>query len=180
VSKVKMPLSCPQKYLLPMRIVHRSVLLPTLLCCAASSHAAEINLIEQLQEGGAAILLTLALSILVVAVTAERLVHFRAKAVVPEGLAVQAQSLWAARNHAALANLLEQEDSTLARIIAFMSRYRDQPHAFVSSGASDIAAMELRHEPGARDRSPEPARHRCRQARQALPGRPQGQRAGAA
>lgn len=128
-----------------MLTFNRSVLLLALLCCATGARAAEINLVEQLQEGGAAILVTLGLSILFVAVTAERLVHFRARAILPAGLVAQARPLWAARNHAALANLLEQEDSTLARIIAFMSRYRDQPHAFVSGGAGDIASMELRH-----------------------------------
>jgi biopolymer transport protein ExbB len=128
-----------------MRTCMPSVLLMLLVCCATSAHAVEINLMEQIQEGGTAILVTLGLSILFVAVTIERLVHFRARAVVSAGLVAQARPLWLAREHVALANLLEQEDSTLARIIAFMSRHRDQPHAYVSSGAGDIASMELRH-----------------------------------
>jgi biopolymer transport protein ExbB len=123
----------------------RSVLLFALVCCATSTHAAEINLMEQLREGGAAILVTTGLSILFVAVTIERLWNFRARAIAPRGLVEQAKPLWAARDHAMLHTLLEQDNSTLARIIGFMWTYRDQPHSFISSGAGDIASLELRH-----------------------------------
>jgi biopolymer transport protein ExbB len=123
----------------------RSVLLLSLVCCATHAHAADINLIEQLQEGGAAIWVTVGLSILFVAVTIERLLNFRARAIVPSGLVERVKPLWAGRDSAMLHAVLEEDDSTLAHIIAFMSRHREQPHAFVSSGAGDIASLELRH-----------------------------------
>jgi len=123
----------------------RSVVLLALLAGAGSSHAAEVNLMEQLQEGGAAIVVTLGLSVLFVAVTIERLLHFRARVIIPADLAERVKPLWAARDNPMLHGLLEEDNSTLARIIGFMSTHRDQPHAFISSGAGDIASLELRH-----------------------------------
>lgn len=126
----------------------RSVVLLALACGvfgASSAYAAEINLVEQLQEGGAAILVTLGLSILFVAVTIERLLKFRLKAIAPSGLVERVKPLWVTRDHAMLHAALEEEDSTLARIIGFMSKHRDQSHSFISSGAGDIASLELRH-----------------------------------
>jgi biopolymer transport protein ExbB len=48
--------------------------------------AVDFNLTEQLAEGGVAVLVTLGLSVLFLAVTIERFVHLRARAVVPDGL----------------------------------------------------------------------------------------------
>lgn len=113
----------------------KTLLLLALAALAPPGHAADVNLVDQLEEGGAAILVTLGLSILFVAVTIERLLHFRARAIVPDGLLEQVKPLWAMRDHAMLHSVLEQNDSTLARIIAFMAAHRDQPHSFISSGA---------------------------------------------
>lgn len=109
------------------------------------AHAADINIVEQAAEGGAAIIVTLGLSILFLAVTIERLMHFRARAIVPEGLVERVRPLWAAQEFAKLQQLLAGEDSTLARVIAYMVTHRQQGYAIVNNGAGDIASMELRH-----------------------------------
>lgn len=110
-----------------------------------AAHAAEINIVEQAAEGGAAIVVTLGLSVLFLAVTIERLMHFRAYAIVPEGLVERVKPLWAAQDFTRLQQLLAEEDSTLARVIAYMVAHRHQGYVVVSGGAGDIASMELRH-----------------------------------
>ncbi|OON62192.1 hypothetical protein B0920_01510 [Massilia sp. KIM] len=112
---------------------------------ACAAHAAQIDLLDQLREGGAAIVVTLGLSVLLVAVSIERLLHLRARAVVPAGLAQQARELWAASDSAGLKAAAQESDSTLGRIIAYMLAHRGQQYAYVSAGTGDIASLELRH-----------------------------------
>ena len=110
-----------------------------------SATAGEINFVDQFSEGGIPLLVILALSILFLAVTIERLMHFRAKAVVPDGLVERIKPLWDARDFAAIEQLLMAEDSTLARIIRYLVTHHEHGFTFLSSGAGDIASMELRH-----------------------------------
>jgi biopolymer transport protein ExbB len=105
---------------------------------------AEISLADQVSEGGAALLVTLGLSILFLAVTIERLRHLRARAVLPPDLVVRVQSLWAEQRFDELEKLLAEDDSTLARVVACMVERRHQPYAVVSQLAGDLASMELR------------------------------------
>lgn len=124
---------------------HLNAVLLALLAVHGVAHAADLNLVEQAAEGGAAILVTLGLSILFLAVTIERLMHFRARAIVPEGLVERVKPLWAAQDFAKLQLLLVGEDSTLARMIGYMAAHRHQGYAIVNAGVGDIASMELRH-----------------------------------
>lgn len=106
--------------------------------------AQSINFSEQIAEGGAAIIVIIGLSILALAVTIERGVHFRKKYIVPEGLLEQARSLWRTGEFVQLQQLLAQENNTLARIVNFMVTHRQQHFSIISSGAGDIASLELR------------------------------------
>ena len=105
---------------------------------------AETNLIEQVAEGGAAVLVILGLSILFLAVTIERSLHLRARAVLPHDLMARVKPLWAARRFDELEKLLVDDHSTLARVIACMVEHRHQPYAVVSRLAGDLASTELR------------------------------------
>jgi biopolymer transport protein ExbB len=105
---------------------------------------ADINLVEQVAEGGVAVLVTLGLSILFLAVTIERLLHLRARAVAPPTLVARVRPLWTARRYAELEALLADDDSTLARVIACMVAQRHQSYAIVNSAAGDVASLELR------------------------------------
>lgn len=127
-----------------MRLLKPILALSALLGTASTASAADINLIEQLQEGGAAIVVTLGLSVLFVAVSIERLLHLRRSAVVPKGLAESARALPASSDMASLQAMAQESDSTLGRIIAYLLAHRGQSHAYVSSGAADIASLELR------------------------------------
>lgn len=124
-----------------MKRIGAALLVGGLPCLA---FGAEINLVELAAEGGAAVLVTLALSILFLAVTIERLLHLRARAVLPPGLVARVQPLWAAHRFAEIEKLLADDGSTLARVIACMVEHRHQPYAVVSSLAGDIASTELR------------------------------------
>lgn len=106
--------------------------------------AADIKLTDQLAEGGAALLVTLGLSILFLAVTIERLVHLRARAVVPHGLVARIEPLWTAQRFDEIERLLAEDRSALARVLAFLVAQRRQPYAVVSSAAGDLASMEMR------------------------------------
>jgi biopolymer transport protein ExbB len=104
----------------------------------------EINLVQQAAEGGAAVLVTLGLSILFVAVTIERFRHLRVRTVLPQDLMPRVQSLWAEQRFDELGQVLREDDSTLARVIASVLEHRHQPYAIVSRVAGDLASAELR------------------------------------
>jgi biopolymer transport protein ExbB len=120
-------------------------LLLFLLIVPACARAAEISFVDQFSEGGIPLLAILAMSILFLAVTFERLAHFRTKAVVPDGLVERLKPLWDARDFAGIEQVLDEQDSTLARVIRYLVKHRDQAFPFLSSEAGDIASMELRH-----------------------------------
>jgi biopolymer transport protein ExbB len=106
--------------------------------------AVDFNPAEQLAEGGAAVLVTLGLSVLFLAVTIERFIHLRARAVVPDGLVARIEPLWTAQRFDEIERLLAEDGSALARVLAFLVAHRRQPYAVVSAAAGDIASMELR------------------------------------
>jgi biopolymer transport protein ExbB len=105
---------------------------------------AELNLADQVAEGGAALLVILGLSILFLAVTIERFRHLRARAVLPPELVARVQPLWAAHRFDELEKMLADEGSTMARVISCMVEHRHQPYEVVSRLAGDLASMELR------------------------------------
>jgi biopolymer transport protein ExbB len=104
----------------------------------------EINLVDQVAEGGAAVVVTLGLSVLFLAVTIERALHLRVHNILPPDLVARVQPLWQERRFDELGKLLTEDDSTLARVIACLGEHRHQPYAVVSRLAGDLASMELR------------------------------------
>lgn len=121
-----------------------SVPLFALLAVPAAQAADSINIVDQAREGGVALLVILGLSILFLAVTFERLLHLRARHIVPAGLAAAVLPLCQAGKFALVETELVGQDSTLARIIAFIVEHRHMDYARVSAGAGDIASLELR------------------------------------
>lgn len=108
--------------------------------------ADEINFVQQASEGGAAVLVTLGLSILFLAVTIERLRHLRAGTVRPPDLMTSIQPLWAERRFEEIERVLAEQGngSTLARVIACLLEHRHQRLEVASRLAGEIASMELR------------------------------------
>lgn len=105
---------------------------------------AEINLIQQAAEGGAAVLVTLGLSILFLAVTIERFRHLRTSTVMPDDLMSRVQPLWVEQRFDELDQVLKEDRSTLARVIACVLEHRHQSYDIVSRLAGDLASAELR------------------------------------
>jgi biopolymer transport protein ExbB len=104
----------------------------------------EINLFEQAAEGGTAVLVTLGLSILFLAVTIERMRNLRVPAVLPPDLMARVQAMWAERRFDELGKVLAEDRSTLARVVACLVAHRQQPYLVVSRLAGDLASTELR------------------------------------
>jgi len=118
------------------------IILPFIMPLSAT--AAGFSFSDQLSEGGVPLLIVLALSVLFLAVSLERLINFRTKSVIPEGLVERVKPLWEARNFAAIEQVLDEENSTLAHVLRYMVAHHDRGFDVLSSGAGDIASMELR------------------------------------
>jgi biopolymer transport protein ExbB len=108
--------------------------------------ADQFNLVQQAGEGGAAVVVTLGLSILFLAVSLERLWNLRARNVRPQDLLDRVQALWVERRFEEIKKVLaEQEgDSTLGRVIARLLEHSHQPYEVVSRLAGEVASMEVR------------------------------------
>jgi len=115
-----------------------------ILLAHPAAMAQELNLFEQLQSGGSAILFIVALSVLALAVTLERLVRFRAPLIAPAGLVNQVMPLWQDGQFAEIDALLARRPSTLAQIVGFLVKHRQLDTAVLSARAGDIASLALR------------------------------------
>ena len=126
-----------------MRIPGSALLLAGFPC---ATFADGINLLEQASEGGVPVVVTLALSILFLAVAIERLRNLRARHVRPPDLVARVDRLWADRQFQEIEKLLAEKDhhSSLARVLACVLEHRHQPYAVVSRLAEEAASMELR------------------------------------
>ena len=115
-----------------------------LLLGTSAAQAQALDFVDQLLAGGMGIVVISALSLLMVAVALERFVHFRQARVVPDRLSGVALQLWRDKDHAALQQVLQASDSTLARVFAHLARPGVHDTRALGEGASDIASLELR------------------------------------
>ena len=117
-----------------------------MLSLSVNAYSAELNIAAQISEGGVALVVILFLSILLVSVSAERFVNFRAKNIFPNELLTEIKTLWAARDFEKINERLNSENSTLARVLDFVVLNRRQSYEFVNTGAAEIASLELRQQ----------------------------------
>jgi biopolymer transport protein ExbB len=106
--------------------------------------AQELNVFDQVVQAGLAMYVILALSVLVAAVTFERLRNLRPDAIVPEGLVDQISPLWHGGKFDQIEQIVADEDNTLARIIGYMVAQRTRPFTQIAAGCGDLASRELR------------------------------------
>lgn len=111
---------------------------------SAFASSSEINMVDQFSEGGIALVVILALSILFFAVSVERLINFREKYIYSEELISQVKHLWATGEFGKIHELLETQNNTLARVLNFIVNNRHQSFGFISNGAGELASLELR------------------------------------
>jgi len=119
--------------------------LSVLATMSSPAYSSEVNLLEQAMSGGLIVLVILGLSIISVGVAIERFLRFTRSALVPPGLAKKTQTLWAQKEFDTIHELLKNSDSTMSRALSFMMSHRDHSRDIASTGAGDIASMELRH-----------------------------------
>lgn len=104
----------------------------------------EINMFDQVIHAGTAMYVILAISVLALAVIIERARCLHRRAIVRDGLATQVIGLWQAHAFKEIKDVVLDDDSTLARIVACMVDKRHKPHAAVADACGDIASGELR------------------------------------
>jgi biopolymer transport protein ExbB len=124
--------------------IFRNILSPILLAFALPSWAQEISLVDQISGGGIGIWVIGALSVLMVAVAIERIMHFRKLNVAPDGLVEAALAHWNQRDLDGLKASLQASNSTLSRMIAHMVANPTQDAKTLGEGAAEIASLELR------------------------------------
>ncbi len=86
----------------------------------------------------------LGLSILALSVVVERFARLKKESVLPPDLTKNVRALWADSNYAAISQLCKTQDSTLAKVLGFINEHRNHSLNVISTGAGDIASMELR------------------------------------
>lgn len=100
--------------------------------------------VVELSEGGVALVVLLAMSVIALWVAIERLRHVRKTFVIPEGLARKADALWREGKIDQAQALVDSHPSTLSRMLHYMLAYRALDLVTITKGVEDIASIELR------------------------------------
>lgn len=100
--------------------------------------------VVELSEGGVALVVLLAMSVIALWVAIERLRHVRKTFVIPEGLARRADALWQEGKIDQAQALVDSHPSTLSRMLHYMLAYRALDLVTITKGVEDIASIELR------------------------------------
>jgi biopolymer transport protein ExbB len=98
---------------------------------------------QKLKEGGKTTVVQIVLSVIGFSYVIERLFRLRRVAIVPKGVAQEANALWQQGRYKEVEQLAESKPCTLTRILAFVVKHRHNPVADVSTTAGDMAAQEL-------------------------------------
>lgn len=111
---------------------------------SAVSWSAELTFTKALSLFGVTGVIILGLSVMAVGVIFERFAGLRKKFILPDGLAQQVRELWQAGQHDAIAELCKASNSTLGKVLGYVNQHRHQSLQTISTGAGDIASMDLR------------------------------------
>lgn len=111
---------------------------------SAVSWSAELTFTKALSLFGVTGVIILGLSVMAVGVIFERFAGLRKKFILPDGLAQQVRELWQAGQHDAIAELCKVSNSTLGKVLGYVNQHRHQSLQTISTGAGDIASMDLR------------------------------------
>lgn len=114
------------------------------LSYSTTAWSAELTLAKTLSLFGVTGVIILGLSVLAIGVVFERFAGLRKKFILPDGLIEQVEALWQTGQHDAIAALCKAQPSTLGKVLGFINRHRDQGLGVISTGAGDIASMDLR------------------------------------
>ena len=101
-------------------------------------------LLTKIDQGGKTTQVQLVLSVFALAFVLERFFSLRRKRIAPKGLAEEVDRLWRGGQYDEIAALCERNNSTFARMIRKIVKYRHLSMAEITAIASDFAARELR------------------------------------
>jgi len=104
--------------------------------------------VRKLQQGGWTIVFLLLLSVFGVACAIERALRLRRTAIVPPGLADQADRLWQKQQFDQVAALRSKHPSTMGDIVAALAKHRRSDTSDLNTIAGDIASRDLRRHLG--------------------------------
>ncbi len=125
-------------------MVLKMIISAVLVTVASPAFSANLSVTDIVNMGGVTGIVILALSVLGVAVVLERFSGLRRKFILPDGLLMQVKLLWEQGDVDGIARVCEESGSTLAKVLAFVNLHRSHPLNIISTGAGDIASMELR------------------------------------
>lgn len=108
------------------------------------TYAANFTLMEVADLFGVTGFVIIALSLLALAVVLERFKSLRKATVAPDNFTKQVTTLWQAGEHEKISTLCQRNESVLANVYLYINKHRYQNIELISSGAGDIASMELR------------------------------------
>lgn len=111
---------------------------------SAVAWSAELTFTKALSLFGVTGVIILGLSVMAVGVIFERFAGLRKKFILPDGLVSQVRELWQADQHDAIAELCKASNSTLGKVLGYVNQHRHQSLQTISTGAGDIASMDLR------------------------------------
>jgi biopolymer transport protein ExbB len=98
---------------------------------------------ERIQQGRETGAIQILLSVFGAIFVFERFYTLRRKNIAPLGLTEKARRMWREEKYDALEGLAAREPSTLARLISFIARHRNEPLSDVSSIVGDMIAQEM-------------------------------------
>lgn len=96
------------------------------------------------EKGGGTMWFLLALSVVGLTFTLERLVRLRRSKIAPRGFAEQADALWRAGKLADIVALCKKDRSILAEAILYIVKHRKRAVSDVAAGVGEVTVRELR------------------------------------
>lgn len=119
-------------------------LLASLLFFSPLAFAEEHILMKTFHLVGVTGVVIFILSIVALGVIFERFNGLQKKHIIPNDLTLQVRILWQEGQHQEIAKLCDSLDCTLSKVLAFINHHRHHSLNIISTGAGDIASMDLR------------------------------------
>ncbi|WP_111979518.1 MotA/TolQ/ExbB proton channel family protein [Algibacillus agarilyticus] len=115
-----------------------------LVSFSSQSFAVDFSTSELFKLFGVMGAVIVGLSILTLAVVFERFKNLRQALVVPKTLTEHVNLLWQAGEHEQISGLCKKDNSALANVLGYINQHRHHEFQLVSTGAGDIASIQLR------------------------------------
>ncbi len=98
---------------------------------------------EEMIQGGVTMIALALLSVLLIAFAVERMIVLRRKRFVPSKLTDEVRPLFIAGKYDAVLDKCRKSNSTLGRVVAYLTEHRDAEPMMLAQSAGDLGAREL-------------------------------------